>query len=208
MKATSCVQERPSHELEMIDDAFMRILIDPEEEDNQVDAIGVRDAFLEFMSRIMENYKKYIKDPGMTDGAQVNDHAGSKDFFNYDKFRADKDASRPQTFIHKLTQTSNFGYFIESRSLGRSVNDDQIIYFDRIVRMKRTSKKPTLLEPFEPKKIIRAEAPSEADLVPDAKYMYEVFPASLDRSLYYTPRRLQYYRDDSRSVHKQVLTKE
>ena len=48
MKATSCVQERPSPELEMIDDAFMRILIDPEEEDNQVDAIGVRDAFLEF----------------------------------------------------------------------------------------------------------------------------------------------------------------
>ena len=138
----------------------------------------------------------------------MNDHAQSKDFFNYDKFRADKDASRPQSFIHKLTQTSNFGCFIESRSLGRSVNDDQIIYFDRIVRMKRTSKKPTLLEHFEPKKIIRAEAPSEADLVPDAKYMYEVFPASLDRSLYYTPRRLQYYRDDSRSVHKQVLTKE
>ena len=54
-------------DLEMIDDAFMRILVDPEE-DNQVDAIGVRDAFLEFMSRIMENYKKYIKDPGMSSG--------------------------------------------------------------------------------------------------------------------------------------------
>ena len=139
----------------------------------------------------------------------MNDHAGSKDFFNYDKFRADKDASRPQTFIHKLTQTSNFGYFIESRSLGKSVNDEQIIYFDKIVRLKRTSKKPTLLEPFEPKKVIRAEAPSEIDLVEDAKYMYEVFPSSLDRSLYYKPRKLNYHREDAmRSVHKQVLSKD
>lgn len=63
-------------------------------------------------------------------------------------------------------------------------------------------KKPVLLEPFEPQKVIRAEAPSEQDLVPDAKYMYEGFPQSLDRSLYYKPRKLQYYREDSvRSVH-------
>ncbi len=59
----------------MIDDAFMRIMVDPDEEDNQVDALGVRDAFLEFMSRIMENYKKYLKDPGMSAGQPVNDHA-------------------------------------------------------------------------------------------------------------------------------------
>ena len=64
----------------------------------------MRDAFLEFMSRIMENYKKYIKDPGVNAaGRPVNDHAQSRDFFNYDKFRADNDATRPQTFIHKLT---------------------------------------------------------------------------------------------------------
>jgi len=93
--------------------------------------------------------------------------------------------------------------------VGRSVNDEQIIYFDQIVKMKRTAKKPTLLEHFEPKKTIRAEAPSEADLVPDVKYMYEVFPASLDKSLYYTPRKLHYYRsDEQRSVHKQVLQKQ
>ena len=203
MKATVCITERPHPELEMIDDAFMRILVDPDEEDSVVDSIAVRDAFLEFMSRIMENYKKYIKDPGSKVNTPVNDHAGSKDFFNKEKFRSDKDASRPQSFIYKLTETANFGYFIESRSLGRSVNDEQIIYFDKIVKLKRSSKKPTLLEPFEPKKVIRAEAPSEVDLVPDAKFMYEAFPASLDQSLYYAPRRLHYYREDaSRSVHK------
>ena len=108
----------------MIDSAFMNIIADPDEDDEQVDALSVRDAFLEFMSRIMENYKKYIKDPGSKAGGPVNDHAGSQDFFNYDKFRADNDASRPQSFIHKLTQTSNFSYFIESRSVGKSENDD------------------------------------------------------------------------------------
>jgi len=122
----------------MIDDAFMRILVDPDEEDGEVDAIGVRDAFLEFMSTIMANYKRYIKDPGMNAEEPVNDHAGSKDFFDYAKFRTDKDAVRPNSFIHKLTQTANFGCFIESRSLGRSVNDEQIIYFDRIAKLKRT----------------------------------------------------------------------
>ena len=72
------------------------------------------------------------------------------------------------------------------------------------MKLKRTAKKPTLLEPFEPKKTIKAEAPSEADLIPDVKYMYEVFPASLDKSLYYKPRKLHYYKtDEQRSgVHK------
>ena len=32
MKATNCVDERPHPDLEMIDDAFMRILVDPEED--------------------------------------------------------------------------------------------------------------------------------------------------------------------------------
>ena len=34
MRATGCVGERPHPDLEMIDDAFMRIMVDPDEEDN------------------------------------------------------------------------------------------------------------------------------------------------------------------------------
>ena len=33
MKAASAVTERPHPDLEMVDDAFMRILVDPDEED-------------------------------------------------------------------------------------------------------------------------------------------------------------------------------
>ena len=55
------------------------------------------------MSSVMKNYKNYIKDPGMVANGMVNDHANSKDFFDYEKFRADKDAYKPNTFIYKLT---------------------------------------------------------------------------------------------------------
>jgi len=48
--------------------------------------------------------------------------------------------------------------------------------------------------PFEAKKKIRAEPPSDKDLVPDTKYTYEFFPATLDRTLFYEPRKLHYYR--------------
>ena len=34
MKCTMCVGERPHSDLELIDDAFMRIMVDPDEEEN------------------------------------------------------------------------------------------------------------------------------------------------------------------------------
>lgn len=64
MRATMSVDERPHLDLEMIDDAFFKILVDPEELEHQINEIEVRDAFLEFMQRVMHGYKKYIKDPG------------------------------------------------------------------------------------------------------------------------------------------------
>lgn len=139
----------------------------------------------------------------------MKDHAVSTDFFDYDKFRADKDAARSQTFLNKLTQTSNFSFFIESRSLGRSEHDEQIIYFDRIVKQKRTSRQPLVLEAFEPKKTIKAEQPSEEGLPSGQIFGYTEFPATLDKTLYYKPRKLNYFKEDSqRSVHKQVLSKQ
>ena len=63
MRATMSVDERPHLDLEMIDDAFFKILVDPEELD-QINEIEVRDAFFEFMQKVMNGYKRYIKDPG------------------------------------------------------------------------------------------------------------------------------------------------
>jgi hypothetical protein len=90
-----------------------------------VDEIEVRDAFLEFMSRTMGDYKKYLKDVGGgTKGLQnVPEMANSRDFFDRDKFLASKDSTKRESFLYKLTNTTIFGCFIESRSLGESNHD-------------------------------------------------------------------------------------
>lgn len=56
LRATQGVTERPDPDLEHVDDAFFRFMQDPDEIDNYIDDIEVRDAFLEFMQRIMANY--------------------------------------------------------------------------------------------------------------------------------------------------------
>jgi hypothetical protein len=54
----------------------------------------------------------------------VPDFANARDFFDFDKFRADRDATKSISFIHKLTHTNNFCRFIEARSLGKTENDE------------------------------------------------------------------------------------
>ena len=46
MSAAASIDIRPHPDLEQIDYAFFKILLDPEEAENQVDEIEVRDAFL------------------------------------------------------------------------------------------------------------------------------------------------------------------
>lgn len=131
--------ERPDPDLEHVDDAFFRFMQDPDEIENYIDDIEVRDAFLEFMQKIMANYQKYLKDPGIGKNGSVPDHATARDFFNFEKFKSDKDAIKPIAFINKLTQTNNFCKFIEARSLGKSDYDEQIMHFDFQLKEKRTN---------------------------------------------------------------------
>lgn len=64
IRATACISKRPDPDLEHVDAAFMNAIIDPEEEDmiQGVCDIEVRDAFLEFMSKTLSDYKKFFKD--------------------------------------------------------------------------------------------------------------------------------------------------
>lgn len=124
LRATNGVTERPDPDLEHVDDAFFRFMQDPDEIDNYIDDIEVRDAFYEFMQRILANYQKYLKDPGLNKDGNVPDHANACDFFDFDKFRADRDATKSISFINKLTHTNNFCKFIEARSLGKTDNDE------------------------------------------------------------------------------------
>lgn len=44
----------------------------------------------------------------------------SRDFFDFKKFRQAKDATKSNTLIYKLTETTLFANFIEARSFGKS----------------------------------------------------------------------------------------
>jgi len=49
LRAANGITERPDPDLENVDDAFFRFMQDPDEIENYVDDLEVRDAFLEFM---------------------------------------------------------------------------------------------------------------------------------------------------------------
>lgn len=135
LRATSCIDQRPDPHLEQCDHAFQTIFSDPDEDGLAgVDEIEVRDAFLEFMSRMMGDYKKFLKDVGGAGkGLQsVPELANSRDFFDREKFLLAKDSGKFDSFLFKLTNTTMFGCFIENRSMGESTHDAQILFFDNI----------------------------------------------------------------------------
>lgn len=122
-KATESVQQLPDQMvLATADLAFHRRFEDPEEEEDEVlNHLEIRDAFLEFMSSLMSGYTKYLKDPGDNVG-DINQNA-ARDFFDMDKFRLHKDAKKSYTFLYKFTDTVNFNTYIEGRCIGMSKDD-------------------------------------------------------------------------------------
>ena len=130
LRATAGIKVRPSPLLEQVDHAFKLPsgLVD-ESQSCEVDDLEVRDAFLEFMSRIMSDYKRFFKDVHREDG-QMPERVNSTDCFSLQKFRQAKDGTKPDSFMYKFTDATIFGNFIEARSLGTTQYDEQILYFD------------------------------------------------------------------------------
>lgn len=142
MRATASIKQRPHPDLEQCDFAFQTQFFDPDDEDGNegVYDIEVRDAFLEFMQRIMCDYKKFFTDVHNADGS-MPDRVNSRDCFNFQKFRAYKDGTKPESFIYNLTESATFGNFIEARSLGTTEFDEQIMFFDESLKQQRTKQK-------------------------------------------------------------------
>ena len=157
--------------LEQIDLAFNVKFVDPDE-DFYIDHLEVRDAFLEFMSTIMSGYTKFIKDPSQ----RPEEITCSKDFFDLDRFRMQKDSKKPYSFIYKLTETIHFSYFVECRCFGKSDRDHQIMSFDKLLYEKRSRMKPRLLFPFHQEKTISTLPPNEEGIEPQEKFNYKIFP--------------------------------
>ena len=155
-----------------MDLAFHKEYADPEDEE-ELNHLEIRDAFLEFMSGLMAGYTKYLKDPS-EHITEVTQNA-AKDFFDMDKFRIQKDAKKPYTFLYKFTDTVNFNTYIECRCIGMSKNDQQIMHFEKLMQQKRTLMRPRLLYPFAEQKSVKAMPPQEDDLV-DSEFSYKIFP--------------------------------
>jgi len=94
LRATACIKQRPDPILEQVDQAFTTVFVDPDDDSEGVDEIEVRDAFLEFMSKTMGDYKKFLRDLNNgKDGIEtLPEHANSRDFFDRDKFLLSKDS--------------------------------------------------------------------------------------------------------------------
>ena len=60
--------------------------MDPDDAPDGVYDIEVRDAFLEFMSKIFADYKKFFKGVHLADGS-MPERVNSRDCFNFQKFR-------------------------------------------------------------------------------------------------------------------------
>lgn len=92
-----------------------------------MDDIEIRDAFLEFMSKTMGDYKKFLRDLSAGQGSELDpvaEHVNSRDFFDREKFLQSKDSVNQNSFLFKLTNTTIFGCFIEARSLGSNEHDE------------------------------------------------------------------------------------
>ena len=115
LKATEHIQ-RP--DLGQVDQAFNVVPQGEHEEgERQVfNHLEVRDAFLEFMTEVMSGYTKCLNTPD----SHKDVFFDSRDFFDFKKFRAAKDALKNTTLIYKLTETTLFANFIEARSFGKS----------------------------------------------------------------------------------------
>jgi hypothetical protein len=90
------------------------------------------------MTSIMSGYTKCLNTPDSSKHIFLD----SRDFFDFDKFRLAKDARQNTTLIYKITETQMFSLFIEARSFGKSDQDEQIMFFDEVCKLKRTKMQP------------------------------------------------------------------
>lgn len=124
-------------ELKTCEDAFLfnvgmffNDMMDSEK--HKFDALEIRDAFLEFYCSILKNYQVYMISPDKTEGIVTD----ARDCFKFSSFRSHKDASKPDTYIFQLTNTTLFNTFIETRAFKDAEEEEEIAFFDEAMKIK------------------------------------------------------------------------
>ena len=90
-------------------------------------------------------------------------------------FLSKKDATKPNHFIFKLTETTMFANFIEIQFLD-GPEKQELLYFSKLITQERTKANPTIITQFVPFKTTRGYPPNPQGINPTKIYQYTVFP--------------------------------
>lgn len=78
-------------------------------------------------------------------------------------FLSKKDATKQNSFIYKLTETTMFANFIEVQFLD-GPEKQELLYFSKLISQERTKAQPTVIVPFSPLKTTRSYPPNAQDI--------------------------------------------
>jgi pentatricopeptide repeat protein len=167
--------------LDLIDQPFS--CIEQSEPNRKFNMWAIRDAFLEFQTNLMKNYQRYYTVPEAHNSTEL------RECFNVPGFLAYLKSNKPTSFLYKITETSLFSNFIESRYY--SVDSHyEINYFDEAMKFKRTRSEPLYVKPYEVGKLYSALSANDIGIEPGSRFTYDRFPR-LNDNYFIEPRKVK-----------------
>lgn len=93
-----------------------------------------------------------------------------KEIFNVKAFLAKKDATKANSFIYRLAETTMFANFIEVQFLD-GLEKQELLYFSKLISQERTKAQPTVIVPFVPLKTTRSYPPNTQGIDPASTFL-------------------------------------
>lgn len=166
-----------------VDEAFSCVMKDQDEAFN-FNSFAVRDAFLEFQTQLLKNYQKFFLMPSKA-GEKFND---ARQCFNTPSFLSYHKSNRTDNFLYKVTETSLFANFIETRYFAPE-DKYELSYFDEAIKFKRTKNDPYFVKPYYLQETSPSLYSNDIGFEPGSVFQYSTFPR-LNDSLFIEPRRV------------------
>ena len=184
-RLTDCANIYAEHDIlrENIDEAFSCYMRDSDE-NFSFNCYAVKDAILEFQTQLLKNYQRFFLMPSKA-GEKFTD---ARQCFNTASFLAYHKSNRSDNFLYKVTETSLFANFIETRYF---VPEDkyELSYFDEAIKFKRTKNDPHFVKPYYLQETSPALYANDIGFEPGSVFDYKAFPR-LNDSVFIEPRRV------------------
>lgn len=184
-RLTDCANIYSEHDLvrDNVDEAFCCYMRENDENFN-FNPYAVKDAFVEFQSQLLRTYQRFFLMPSKA-GERFTD---ARQCFNTPSFLAYHKSNRPDNFLYKVTETSMFANFIETRYFAPEENYE-LSYFDEALKFKRTKNDPYFVKPYFPQDTSPSLFANDIGFEPGSVFQYSSFPR-LNDSLFIEPRRI------------------